>query len=279
MSSRNNCRDVSERCLRKYRRNGIANGVAKAGCFARKMAIRSIMRTIRCGEVSILRSVGKRAERRPANRASFSAGENGYDRDGDWPSDLRFALRYWAGAPASDISRDKVRNLSTTGAYILADPGVKENEQFVILVKVPELYADDDMSLLWVSCRAIRVEPAGADEFGVGIAAVVDEYVMPSRRLPERGEQGKISSSWQRDVNGGRGAAPRPIGAEIPMQRRALIVDDEPSLGELFREATGTTGMQILALARMRRRSRHLAKEKFDVVLLGCACQRSTGSI
>lgn len=53
------------------------------------------------------------------------------------------------------------------------------------------------------------------------------------------------------------------------MQRRALIVDDEPSLGELFREAIGATGMQILALDACADAAGHLSKEKFDVVLLG----------
>ena len=53
------------------------------------------------------------------------------------------------------------------------------------------------------------------------------------------------------------------------MQRRALIVDDEPSLGELFREAIGATGMQVLALETCADAAAHLGKEKFDVVLLG----------
>lgn len=53
------------------------------------------------------------------------------------------------------------------------------------------------------------------------------------------------------------------------MQRRALIVDDEPSLGELFREAIGATGMQVLSLNRSGEAASHLGKEKFDVVLLG----------
>ena len=53
------------------------------------------------------------------------------------------------------------------------------------------------------------------------------------------------------------------------MQRRALIVDDEPSLGELFREAIGATGMQALALHTGAEAAGHLCKEKFDVVLVG----------
>lgn len=105
-------------------------------------------------------------------------------------TERRAAKRYDVSAPLLGWSsslgyfQGKVRNLSTSGVYIMSDRAVKENEEFVILVKIPEMHADEDTSLLWVHCRAIRVEPAGADEFqGVGIAAVVDEYVMPSRRL------------------------------------------------------------------------------------------------
>lgn len=105
-------------------------------------------------------------------------------------SERRLAKRFEICTPLSGWSaglgyfQGQVRNLSATGAYILADHAVKENEQFVMLLKVPELYADGDISLLWASCRAIRVEMArDAERAWVGIAAVVEEYVMPSRRL------------------------------------------------------------------------------------------------
>lgn len=105
-------------------------------------------------------------------------------------TERRAAKRYEVSAPLSGWSSSlgyfhgKVRNLSTSGVYIVSDRAVREREEFVILVKIPEMHADGDTSLLWAYCRAIRVEPASAAEFkGVGIAAVVDEYVMPSRRL------------------------------------------------------------------------------------------------
>jgi DNA-binding response OmpR family regulator len=54
------------------------------------------------------------------------------------------------------------------------------------------------------------------------------------------------------------------------MPRRALIVDDEPSLSELFREAVGSAaGMEVLALNGCVDAAKCLSKEKFDVVLLG----------
>jgi len=54
------------------------------------------------------------------------------------------------------------------------------------------------------------------------------------------------------------------------MPRRALIVDDEPSLSELFREAVGSSaGMEVLALNGCVDAAKRLSKEKFDVVLLG----------
>ena len=105
-------------------------------------------------------------------------------------TERRAAKRYEVSAPLLGWSsslgyfQGKVRNLSTSGVYIVSDRAVKEDEEFVILVKIPEMHADRDTSLLWAYCRAIRVEPASRGEFkGVGIAAVVDEFVMPSRRL------------------------------------------------------------------------------------------------
>jgi hypothetical protein len=105
-------------------------------------------------------------------------------------TERRTAKRYEISAPLSAWSsslgyfQGKVRNISTSGVYIVSDRTVKEHEEFVILLKIPEMHADEDTSLLWAYCRAIRVEPASVGEFkGVGIAAVVDEYVMPSRRL------------------------------------------------------------------------------------------------
>ncbi len=54
------------------------------------------------------------------------------------------------------------------------------------------------------------------------------------------------------------------------MSRRALVIDDDPSLAELFREAAGSmTGVEVLALNDGKDVASHLGKEKFDVVLLG----------
>ena len=53
------------------------------------------------------------------------------------------------------------------------------------------------------------------------------------------------------------------------MSRRALIVDDDPSLAELFREAVGSSGIDVLTQTRCDAAASCLSKEKFDVVLLG----------
>jgi DNA-binding response OmpR family regulator len=52
------------------------------------------------------------------------------------------------------------------------------------------------------------------------------------------------------------------------MQRRALIVDDEPAMCELMQEVLNSTGMASLALTLSADAPEHLQREKFDVVLL-----------
>jgi DNA-binding response OmpR family regulator len=50
--------------------------------------------------------------------------------------------------------------------------------------------------------------------------------------------------------------------------RRALIVDDEPTMCELIQEVLLSTGMEVLTLTRSTEASGYLRDQKFDVVLL-----------
>jgi DNA-binding response OmpR family regulator len=65
------------------------------------------------------------------------------------------------------------------------------------------------------------------------------------------------------------GVYERPLRRAGLMSRRALIVDDDPSLAELFREAVGSSGVDVLTQTRCDAAASCLSKEKFDVVLLG----------
>lgn len=53
------------------------------------------------------------------------------------------------------------------------------------------------------------------------------------------------------------------------MSRRALIVDEEAALSELFREAVGSSGMVVVTISASEAATRHLTDEKYDVVLMG----------
>jgi DNA-binding response OmpR family regulator len=53
------------------------------------------------------------------------------------------------------------------------------------------------------------------------------------------------------------------------MPRRVLIVDEEPSLSEMFREAAATIGMDVWTVRGCAEAADYLYKEKFDLVLLG----------
>lgn len=52
------------------------------------------------------------------------------------------------------------------------------------------------------------------------------------------------------------------------MLRRALIVDDEPTMCELIQEVLVSTGMEVLTLTRSAEATGYLRDQKFDVVLL-----------
>jgi hypothetical protein len=71
---------------------------------------------------------------------------------------------------------------STNGIYLAASHSVKQNESFLFLMKFPGDFPQENESLLWAYCRAVRVEPecvhGGAC---VGIAAVVEQYTLPPR--------------------------------------------------------------------------------------------------
>jgi DNA-binding response OmpR family regulator len=52
------------------------------------------------------------------------------------------------------------------------------------------------------------------------------------------------------------------------MQRRALVVDDEPAICALIQEVLSSTGIETLALTKSADATRRLQNERFDVVLL-----------
>src|SRR5579862_1005972 len=51
------------------------------------------------------------------------------------------------------------------------------------------------------------------------------------------------------------------------MQRRALIVDDDPSVCELVVNVLGSTGVEVMSLTRSSDATKHLRDEKFTVLL------------
>jgi DNA-binding response OmpR family regulator len=52
------------------------------------------------------------------------------------------------------------------------------------------------------------------------------------------------------------------------MQRRSLVVDDEPAVCRLIEDVLSTAGMKVLALTESAEAARYLREEKFEVVLL-----------
>src|SRR6202795_4821282 len=55
---------------------------------------------------------------------------------------------------------------------------------------------------------------------------------------------------------------------EEPMQRRALVVDDEAAVCQLIQEVMSSAGMKALTLTRSTDAADYLRDEKFEVVLL-----------
>jgi hypothetical protein len=81
----------------------------------------------------------------------------------------------------SDSFEGHTRDISGSGIYIVGKANIKANERFAFLMSFPELLADEKATAVWAFCRVVRVEPHGTADGTVGIAAVVEEYIMPTR--------------------------------------------------------------------------------------------------
>jgi hypothetical protein len=76
----------------------------------------------------------------------------------------------------------QTRDISSNGIYVIGKASIKANERFAFLMTAPDLLGAEKDTAVWAFCRVIRVEPHGEPADGmVGIAAVVEEYVMPTR--------------------------------------------------------------------------------------------------
>lgn len=83
-----------------------------------------------------------------------------------------------------DSFEGHTRDFSGRGIYIIANAALKADDRFAFLMSLPELLADEEATPVWVFCKVVRVEPAGLHANGqLGIAATVEEYVMPTRGL------------------------------------------------------------------------------------------------
>jgi hypothetical protein len=77
----------------------------------------------------------------------------------------------------------RTRDVSASGIYLTTHQELGPTEWFLLLMRFPGLFPDDNNSLLWAYCRAVRVEPNCIDGHScVGIAAVVEQFTLPSFR-------------------------------------------------------------------------------------------------
>jgi hypothetical protein len=75
------------------------------------------------------------------------------------------------------------RDVSATGIYLITHHELDPREWFLLLMRFPGLFSDDNNSLLWAYCRVVRVEPNSVDGVAcVGIAAIVEQFTLPSFR-------------------------------------------------------------------------------------------------
>jgi hypothetical protein len=86
------------------------------------------------------------------------------------------------GGPAKCFD-GRTRDVSATGIYLVTQHELEPKEWFLLLMRFPGLFPDENNSLLWAYCRVVRAEPKSIDGVaGVGIAAVVEQFTLPSSR-------------------------------------------------------------------------------------------------
>ena len=82
-----------------------------------------------------------------------------------------------------DSFQGHTRDISGSGIYIVRKANIKADDRFAFLMSFPELLADEKATAVWAFCRVVRVDPHRTVNGTVGIAAVVEEYIMPTRGL------------------------------------------------------------------------------------------------
>ena len=81
----------------------------------------------------------------------------------------------------TDSIDGQTRDISTSGVYVIGKAAIKANDRFAFLMNGSDLLGVEKETAVWAFCRVVRVDPYGAPSDGmVGIAAVVEEYVMPT---------------------------------------------------------------------------------------------------
>jgi hypothetical protein len=92
--------------------------------------------------------------------------------------EITVPIMCWGSAAKCFCGR--TRDVSTSGIYLIAKCELEPNEWFLLLMRFPGLFPDENNSLLWAYCRVLRIEPKGVDGEGcVGIAAAVEQYTSP----------------------------------------------------------------------------------------------------
>jgi hypothetical protein len=77
----------------------------------------------------------------------------------------------------------RTRDVSATGIYMITHHELEPKEWFLLLMRFPGLFPDENNSLLWAYCRVVRTEPKSIDGVAcVGIAAIVEQFTLPSFR-------------------------------------------------------------------------------------------------
>jgi hypothetical protein len=100
----------------------------------------------------------------------------------DRRTDLRYPVSVAVHAWNSnmDFFHGHTRNISGSGVYIIGKTTIKPHDRLVFLMALPGLLADEKATPVWAFCRVMRVEPHDSGDGTVGIAAVVEEYEMPT---------------------------------------------------------------------------------------------------
>jgi CheY-like chemotaxis protein len=187
------------------------------------------------------------------------------DRRGALRHNFKVPLRVRIGMSATPEQRTKSENLSGKENYFATHSKVCVGAALEVLLKMPEEITRQLITEWACSDHLVGVEPfeSQGGKFGVGVKFDCHEISRTAAPALSSSswQPSRPSERWRRDVCEWQ-------DSKAQMNRRALVLDDEPTVCDLIQKVLPFAGMEALTLTRSTEATGLLKEGKFDVVFL-----------